>query len=69
MIDDLNALLAAGWHVKLMTDRESGPGVVWRCWLAWRQGKMPHQEQSSRQPTLEAAVSWLQATAAAWRFT
>jgi hypothetical protein len=58
----LEALMQAGWHIKIMSDT-NGPTPKWRCWVSWRRGQMPHREESTKVATLKEAAAWVQATA------
>ena len=63
----LDALLDAGWFVKI-SSAARGPDPVWRCWLSWRQGDMPHKEESKKCATLDEAALWFRTTASTWNF-
>uniref|UniRef100_A0A6M3XY81 Uncharacterized protein n=1 Tax=viral metagenome TaxID=1070528 RepID=A0A6M3XY81_9ZZZZ len=63
----IEELVLKGWHVKLLSDHTQ-PEPCWRCWLSWRKGPLPHKEESCRQPTLDAALTWCETTAKEWKW-
>jgi len=63
----LNQLHADGWYLKLAPGQK-GPEKCWRVWLAWRQGDLPHKEESARLGNLTDVATWLENTADQWRF-
>jgi len=66
-METLKKLAAAGWFAKLMIDQQE-PKPLWRVWVRWPYGPLPHKEESDKFRTIKEAIDWLNKTTEDWRY-